>query len=326
MTAPVTERASATTRSRTTTTIPAQRDAVATRAAGRAAANRAAALTEPKSGRRTAQQKAYARRDDRLRRIVGAGSARAAPSAGRPQFVLLIMVLLAVGLVATLWLSTAAAADSYRLKDATAEAGALSEQAERLHREVAVLASAPELARRAAELGMTPAQDPARLVVAPDGTVSVVGEPRAAIAPPPPVQPAPDGPPAAGGETQPSAPVEGAAPDGAIPDGTSDGTSDGTAADTDGARLAAPDGAGGSPVVDGGGGPARGAGDDASGPDAAGADADADERQSDQRASEDAGDATDVDVTAGGRTGDTQGDVAGEAAGAAGTGGGTDAG
>ena len=42
----------------------------------------------------------------------------------------------------------------------------LSEQASGCSREVAVLASAPELARRAGELGMMPVRDPARLVVA----------------------------------------------------------------------------------------------------------------------------------------------------------------
>ncbi|OZM76338.1 hypothetical protein [Pseudonocardia sp. MH-G8] len=211
MSAPVTERSRTTTRSRSTT-IPAQR--------GTSTDLRPTPTAEPAGGRRSAQQKAYARRDDRLRRIVGGRTARTAAPSGRPQYVLLIMVLLAVGLVATLWLSTAAAADSYRLEDATAEARALSEQAERLHREVAVLESAPELARRAAELGMTPVQDPARLVVAPGGEVEVVGEPRAAVAPPPPVVPAVPGaqPPAEGND---GAAPEGAAPEDAAPDATS---------------------------------------------------------------------------------------------------------
>ena len=79
------------------------------------------------------------------------------------------MGLLGVGLVATLWLSTAAAADSYRLQDARAAARMLSSQSERLHREVANIESAPELARRAAAIGMVPVQDPARLVVARTG-------------------------------------------------------------------------------------------------------------------------------------------------------------
>jgi hypothetical protein len=130
-----------------------------------------------------------------MRRTLGGSKARAGTPAGRAQFVLLIMVLLVIGLVATLWFSTAAAADSYRLTGARAEARALSQQAEQLNREVAVLQSAPELARRAGELGMVPIQDPARLVVAPDGHVSVVGEPKAAVGQPRP-QPAPPAPPA----------------------------------------------------------------------------------------------------------------------------------
>src|SRR6185369_14602720 len=97
---------------------------------------------------------------------------------------LTVMVLLGIGLVATLWLSTAAAADSYRLQDARAEARDLSERSARLHRDVAALQSPPALAQRATELGMVPAKDPARLVVAPDGTSTVVGEPTAAVAPP----------------------------------------------------------------------------------------------------------------------------------------------
>ncbi|MHA6783879.1 hypothetical protein ACVGOW_23240 [Pseudonocardia saturnea] len=135
-----------------------------------------------------AAQRAYAKRDERLRRLVGGvRPARSGPSTRRAQFVLFVMVLLGVGLVLTLWLSTAAAADSYRLQDARAAAGTLSEQVEQLRREVAVAASAPELARRAVEMGMVPVQDPARLVVGTDGAVTVVGEPMVAARPAPPV-------------------------------------------------------------------------------------------------------------------------------------------
>ena len=95
---------------------------------------------------------------------------------------LLVMALLVTGLVLTLWLSTAAAADSYRLQDARSAARALSEQSEQLRREVTAMDAAPALAQRASELGMVPVQDSARLVVAPDGTVTVAGTPKAAIA------------------------------------------------------------------------------------------------------------------------------------------------
>ena len=218
MSAPVTERGRTAVRGRTAA-IPAQRGVAGAAASVTAPAK--PAVEPPSTARRSAAAgKAYARRDERMRRAAGA---RTATTAGRPQFVLLIMVLLVVGLVATLWLSTAAAADSYRLQDATAEARVLSEQAERLKQEVAVLASAPELARRAGELGMVPVRAPARLVVAPDGSVSVVGEPRAAVPPPPPPPPPGDGQP---GDGQPEEAVEGEQPGRATPPGEEEAATD----------------------------------------------------------------------------------------------------
>jgi hypothetical protein len=174
MSAPVTERP----RTRTAT-IPAQRVEPDVRPRRRE--------------KDTAAKKAYARRDDRLRRLVEGLQPREGATAGRAQFVLLVMVLLAVGMVATLWLSTAATADSYVLQQARDDARQLREQSERLHRDVAAMDSAPELARRAGELGMVPVQDPPRLVVAPDGSVTVVGTPKAVVPPPPPVLPSPPG-------------------------------------------------------------------------------------------------------------------------------------
>jgi hypothetical protein len=155
-----------------TATIPAQRGA-------------------PSIERGRATGRAYARREDRLRKLVGGRAPRNAPPAGRAKFVLLVMGLLAVGLIVTLWLSTAAAADSYRLQDARVAARALSEQSEQLRREVTAMDAAPALAQRAAALGMVPVQDSARLVVAPDGAVTLVGTPKAAIATAPPAPPAP---------------------------------------------------------------------------------------------------------------------------------------
>jgi hypothetical protein len=202
---------------------------------------------------RTAPERAYARRDERLRRLVGAARPeRSAVSTGRAKFVLVVMVLLTGGLVATLWLSTAAAADSYQLQDARADAATLSQRSEQLRREVASLASAPELARRAEALGMVRVEDPARLVVGPDGAVEVVGEPEAATPPAPVLPPAPPTP-----QTTPPAPTEesgtgapesgapgadepdetGAAAQGA--DGVEDGNEDGNGA-VDGAADGAP--------------------------------------------------------------------------------------
>lgn len=161
--------------------------------------SRAAALNrrrgiESARVRSRAVQRAYARRAQRT------GPRHAArdsvEAARRAPFVVLVMVLLAVVLVATLWLSTAAAADSYHLRSAREAARNLTERSENLGREVASLETAPEVARRARELGMVPAGDPARLVVRPDGAVVLIGQPRRATAPAPPPAPAAPAPPA----------------------------------------------------------------------------------------------------------------------------------
>lgn len=147
--------------------------------------------------RSAAVQRAYARRAQRTgHRLAGSPEAGAG---GRARYVVLVMVSLAAALVATLWFSTAASADSYRLQEALTQARDLSERSEDLGQRVATLETAPELARRARALGMVPSGEPARLVVLPDGAVVLVGEPTPArapappqpVEPPPPVEPAP---------------------------------------------------------------------------------------------------------------------------------------
>lgn len=103
----------------------------------------------------------------------------------------MIISLLAVGVATTLWLSTQAIADSYRLEQAKQEANDLAERAAVLQREVANLDSALALDQRARKQGMVPADEPARLVVQPDGTVTLVGTPKQAKPPAPPAPPAP---------------------------------------------------------------------------------------------------------------------------------------
>jgi len=127
--------------------------------------------------------RAYARRAVREKRLNGDPDDA---SAGRSQFVLLIMVLLGVGLVASLWLSTTAAADSYRLDSARQATRDLSERSESLRTEIASMQSAPALAQAASRMGMVQVSDVARLVAQPDGRVAVVGVPKAAVAPAPP--------------------------------------------------------------------------------------------------------------------------------------------
>lgn len=102
---------------------------------------------------------------------------------------MLVMGLLVAGVITTLWLSTQAIADSYRLDQAKRAATELAEQAEVLQREVAGLESASTLADMARKLGMIPAGDPSRLIVGQDGKVTVVGEPKP-VTPPAPAPPA----------------------------------------------------------------------------------------------------------------------------------------
>jgi hypothetical protein len=169
----------------------------------------------PNRSRTPAAERAYARRGRReghkANRPAGATGKSGATGAtideadhgaGRASFVVLIIALLTVGVAATLWLSTQAIADSYRLDQAKQDADRLAERAAHLQREVTEDESASSLAERAKAMGMIPAGDPARLVVQPDGTVVVVGDPTPVEKPAPPVDP--QQPPAGTGTTPPA--------------------------------------------------------------------------------------------------------------------------
>ncbi|MEC3958441.1 hypothetical protein VMT65_35785 [Nocardia sp. CDC153] len=168
-------------------------------AAGRGA-RRVQAAERVKSG---AAQRAYAKRRNReggKTEIPGMRRGRRSDSMprGRMSFVATIIALLGCGLALTLLLTTRATEDSYQLGDQRRANQKLSDERDALQREVAAADSAPELAQRAAELGMIPAKDPARLLIGPDGQVTVVGNPQPAqgspvpplnTTPPAPVQP-----------------------------------------------------------------------------------------------------------------------------------------
>lgn len=151
----------------------------------------------PGRARSAAAQRAYARRAQRegrpVQRTVEEDLDR---GAGRVPFAVLIIVLLVVGVAATLWLSTQAISDSYRLDQVKQESERLAERAAVLQREVTEMESAASLAERAKAMGMVPAGDPARLVVKPDGKVVVVGEPTPVEKPAPPANENEESPPA----------------------------------------------------------------------------------------------------------------------------------
>lgn len=164
------------------------------RSTGQAGPRRSAGLPTPRDAD-GAIGRAYAKRAGRARRLATA-SAPGAVAPSRSRFVLMVMGLLGVGLVASLWLSTTAAADSYRLDAARQATQGLAERGEALRTEIAAMESAPALAKAAQQMGMVPSTDVARLVSMPDGSVQVVGTPKAATAAAPPPMLAPPAPPA----------------------------------------------------------------------------------------------------------------------------------
>ncbi|CAM3025021.1 hypothetical protein [Skermania piniformis] len=135
----------------------------------------------------TAAQRAYQRRQQRASAPGGVLPRRAGRLAARIPFVAAVIGLLGCGLALTLLLTTRSAEDSYQLGAARADNQRRIEERAALQRDVEAGNSAPELAARARELGMIPAPDPARLLVGPDGSVTVVGDPQVAQGPPAPL-------------------------------------------------------------------------------------------------------------------------------------------
>ena len=173
------------------------------------------------SARTTAAQRAYERRTERTRRWrhLVPEVAHSSATVRQVPFVVMVIALLAIGLMATLWLSTRSAEGSYQLGAAQQRNQRLSEQAEALRRDVSAADSASTLAQRAAELGMVPSRDVAHLVVAPDGAVTVIGKPAPASGTPAPAQqpapapaPAPPPAPAPAAAQQPAPGPQGIAP------------------------------------------------------------------------------------------------------------------
>lgn len=171
-----------------------------------------------RTGRTTAAERAYARRAQRAELVQRDHDAEAAEQktkrrlrwpTSRASFVVMMMGLLAAGVAATLWLSTQAIADSYRLEQLRGFNARQAEQAQQLQRQVTKEESASALAQKAKGLGMVPGGDPARIVVNPDGSTTSVGQPKKAQgAAPAPVQ-APPVAPGAGTQPVQGAPIEG---------------------------------------------------------------------------------------------------------------------
>ncbi|WP_439029207.1 hypothetical protein [Gordonia terrae] len=92
-------------------------------------------------------------------------------------FVVPVIALLVLGLGLSLWLSTKAAQDSYKLGIERTQNQSLIDQRDALKRTYESGNSAPELSDKAARLGMIPAQNPARMIVDDPRRPRVVGTP-----------------------------------------------------------------------------------------------------------------------------------------------------
>jgi hypothetical protein len=213
-----------------------RRAAPATRGRSEAARTSTTVEPDPKApqpdrrasrGRTSAAERAYARRAQRAD-LLKERDPRPAPKTAEPgeprpklhlrlpksraSFVLLMMALLAAGVATTLWLTTQAIADSYRLEQLRTTNASLAETKEHLQRDVAKAESPASLAPAAQQQGMVPGGDPARIVVGPDGKTSLDGKPKKAKADAPAVPAAPPAAPAAGTQSQQGAPIEGDQP------------------------------------------------------------------------------------------------------------------
>lgn len=141
-------------------------------------------------GRSAAAQKAYERRQRRVGTTRGEAGSRSSGGdtstlARRIPFVVLVLGLLVSGLGLTLWLSTNSTGQSYELAAGKARIRDLQNQRASLEQAVEAGNSAPELARKAQDLGMVQSRDVARLLVGADGVVRLEGTPLAADGPAP---------------------------------------------------------------------------------------------------------------------------------------------
>lgn len=158
-----------------------------------------------KARRRTAgAERAYARRAQRAQNLRNGTPAPQQKQVSKAPFVVLVMLVLGAGVAGIMYFSTQAAADTYRLQEARAEAEKLTLQMEQLRREVALLESPTDLARRATEMGLVEPSNPARLRQNPDGTVEEFGKPSAPTKSTPPPPPSQTSTPPSSGQTPPA--------------------------------------------------------------------------------------------------------------------------
>lgn len=100
-----------------------------------------------------------------------------APSLRRGPFIILILALVILGTLGLLVLNTVIAADSFRMEQLIQRNAELAVTEQGLQRQVNEALSPEALAESARELGMIPAGQPGFILVAPDGSIVIQGNP-----------------------------------------------------------------------------------------------------------------------------------------------------
>lgn len=143
-------------------------------------ANRSSSASKALDRRRRRTEKQAAKqsrtRGGRAAALTSTTAAAATRRARKVPFVVPVVALLVLGLGLSLWLSTKAAQDSYRLGIERTQNQSLMDRRDSLKRTYESGDSAPEIARRAAKQGMIPSENPARMVVGANGKPRIVGD------------------------------------------------------------------------------------------------------------------------------------------------------
>lgn len=95
----------------------------------------------------------------------------------RGPFIFLVLGLVILGTIALLVLNTVIAADSFRAGELIQQNAELAVVEQELQRMVAEGLSPQELAQAARDLGMIPAGQPGFVIVSPDGSIVISGNP-----------------------------------------------------------------------------------------------------------------------------------------------------
>lgn len=140
---------------------------------------------------KTTVDRAYDKRRRRTQRILALTADPRLVRVGLPireamakiPFVIVIIGLLAVGGFGVLYLNTRTDEIGMRTTESQQASAALKLRVESLQRDIAAMDATPEIARKAAEMGLVQVGDPAIIVVPSKGAATVIGTPAPAPAP-----------------------------------------------------------------------------------------------------------------------------------------------